>query len=115
LRSCGRAHRDAAVELSLHERGARRASAGARPLQDDGAMPVHQMQRHLELSQKCSGAAGVALLMFEDTNLRLLALNALAHLNDEPVGLCKFSVSITDPGEPTAPPVRDLAAEATNQ
>jgi hypothetical protein len=84
-------------------------------LQDDGAMPVHQMQRHLELSQKCGGPAGAALLMFEDTNLRLLALNALAHLNDEPVGLCKFSVSITDPGEPAAPPVGDVAAEATNQ
>jgi hypothetical protein len=53
--------------------------------------------------------------MFEDTNLRLLALNALAHLNDEPVSLGKFSVSITDPGESTAPPVGDVAAEAINQ
>ena len=78
-------------------------------------MPVHQMQRHLELSQQCGGAAGAAVLMFEDTNLRLLALNALAHLNDEPVSLGKFSVSITDPGEPTAPPVGDVAAEAINQ
>jgi hypothetical protein len=73
------------------------------------------MQRHFELSQKCGGPAGAAVLMFEGTNLRLPAHNALAHLNDEPVGLCKFSVSITDPGEPTAPPVGDVAAEATNQ
>ena len=74
--------------------GARSRRAGARLLQDDGAMPVHQMQRHLELSQQCGGPAGAAVLLFEDTNKRLLALNALAHLNDEPVGLCKFSVSI---------------------
>jgi hypothetical protein len=42
-------------------------------------------------------------------------LNALAHLNDEPVGLDKFSISIADPGEATAPPVGDVAAEAINQ
>jgi hypothetical protein len=42
-------------------------------------------------------------------------LNALAHLNDEPVGLGKFSISIADPGEATAPPVGDVAAEAINQ
>jgi hypothetical protein len=42
-------------------------------------------------------------------------LNALAHLNDEPVGLGKFSISIADPGEATASPVGDVAAEAINQ
>jgi hypothetical protein len=53
--------------------------------------------------------------MFEDTNLRLLAPNAPAHLNDEPVGLCKLPVSITNPGETTAPTVGEVAAEAINQ
>lgn len=78
-------------------------------------MPVHQMQRHLELSQQCGGPAGAAVLIFEDTNLCLLVLNALAHLNDAPVGLCKLSVSITDPGKTTAQPVGEVAAEAINQ
>ena len=58
---------------------------------------------------------GCCVLMFEDTNLRLLAPNAPAHLNDEPVGLCKLPVSITNPGETTAPTVGEVAAEAINQ
>jgi hypothetical protein len=78
-------------------------------------MTVHQVQCHLEPSQQCGGPAGAAFLAFERTNVRLLALDVLAHLDDEPVGLSKFTVSIADPSEATAAPVGDLAAEATNE
>src|SRR5262245_21296224 len=99
----------------LQERGARCASAGANLLQDDGAMAGHQMQCHLELSQQCGGPAGATCLMFQRADLRLLALDALAHLDDQAIGLCKFSVSIADPGEATAPPVGNVAAKSINE
>jgi hypothetical protein len=101
--------------LILHEPRARRASVRAHLLQDDGAMSSHQVQRHFESSQQRGGPARAAFLQLQGADLDLLALDALAHLNDQPVDLGKFSISITDPGEATAPPVGDVTAEAINE
>jgi len=78
-------------------------------------MAVHQMQRHLELSQQCGCPPRAAFRSLQGEYLRLLALDPLAHLNDQSIDLCKFSVSITDPSETTTPPVRYLAAKAINE
>lgn len=73
-------------------------------------MPVHQMQGHFELSQQSRCSAGAAFLLLEFEDVHLLALDALLHLNDEPVDLCKMPVSIVHPGE--APPMSAIYAAA---
>jgi hypothetical protein len=77
-------------------------------------MSVHQMQRHLELSEQRASLAGAALLKLEFENVDLMALNALLRLSDEPVGLCKMSVSVTRQSQTSTPPAADAAAEAAH-
>jgi len=78
-------------------------------------MAVHQMQRHLKLSQQCGRPPRAAFRILQGEYLCLLALDPLAHLNDQSIDLCKLSVSITDPRQTTTAPVRDLAAKAINE
>jgi len=55
-------------------------------------MAVHQMQRLFEQFEKDSGPTCILSVAFPLGYLRLLAINMVPRLNNEPVSDCKMSV-----------------------